>query len=145
MKESNPMDKFNFLLGRWKMESNIPKSKFSDAYSGNGTGEFKRILNNKYVTFDYSFDYSKGKGSAHALFVWDNKSNIYRYWWFENSGEHNEATCDFIDENTLCLNWHNSLFVQSFKKINSNNILLEMRYPADKNDYVTVLTVIFRK
>ena len=145
VEELNPMDKFNFLLGRWKMESNIPKSKFSDAYTGTGEGEFKQILNNKYVTFDYSVDYSKSEGSAHAVFVWDNKSKIYRYWWFEDSGEFNNATCDFIDDNTLCLNWHNSIFVQTFSNTNKGNILLEMRYPLNKTEYEIVLEVVFTK
>jgi hypothetical protein len=28
--ELNPMDKFNFLLGTWKLEYKVPKSHFSD-------------------------------------------------------------------------------------------------------------------
>ena len=145
MDESNPMDKFNFLIGSWEMESYIPKSRFSDDDSGKGSGEFKRTLNDKYVTFDYSAKYSKGEGAAHAIFVWDSKSEIYRYWWFEDSGEFNRATCEFIDENTLCLNWDNSIFVQTISKQQNGNIILEMRYPVNKNDYEPVLKVIMKK
>ena len=110
------MDKFNFLLGRWRMKSKIPKSKFSKEDTGYGEGEFKCTFNDKYVTFDYSSKYSAVDGAAHGIFSWDDKKNIYRYWWFENSGRFNEATCDFIDQNTLCLNWQNSLLVQTFSK-----------------------------
>ena len=48
------LDKFLFLLGDWIMESQIPKSKFSNAARDSGFGSFKKILNNKYVLFEYS-------------------------------------------------------------------------------------------
>lgn len=144
-KELNPMDKFNFLLGTWDMEYKVPKSQFSNEDSGNGKGEFKRILNDKYVTFDYSAKFSTSTGGAHGIFAWDEKNKIYRYWWFENSGEFSQATCNFLDENTLCFNWHNSLLVQTFTHTEDGKILLEMRYPSNKNDYEIILEVIFTK
>jgi hypothetical protein len=144
-KETNPMEKFDFLLGAWELKYDVPKSQFSDKLTGEGRGEFKRILNDRYVTFDYEARFSKGEASAHAVFVWDKKDNNYKYWWFEDSGEFNQATCDFIDKNTLCLNWHNSLFVQSFHKSKNGDVILEMRYPKDRNDYKIVLKVIFMK
>ncbi|MGD8780175.1 MAG: hypothetical protein PVH88_14570 [Ignavibacteria bacterium] len=143
--ELNPMDKFNFLLGVWKLDYIIPKSQFSEQDSGVGEGEFKRILNNKYVTFDYSAKLSKMEDGAHAIFVWDSKSEIYRYWWFEDSGAFMEATCNFINENLLCLNWHNSLLVQTFEKIENGNIILQMKHPTAKKNYETILEVIFSK
>ncbi|MCJ7552266.1 MAG: hypothetical protein MUO34_00150 [Ignavibacteriaceae bacterium] len=143
--ELNPMDKFNFLLGTWKLHYKVPKSHFSDVDIGEGEGEFKRILNNQYVTFDYSAKLSNSEGAAYAIFAWDEKSQIYRYWWFEDSGEFMKATCNFINENTLCLNWHNSLLVQTFSRIENGNILLEMRYPSNKNDYEIILEVVFTK
>lgn len=144
-KELNPMDKFNFLLGTWKLEYKVPKSQFSDEDTGVGEGEFKRILNDKYVTFDYKAKLSAGEGAAHGIFAWDEKSKIYRYWWFEDSGEFNKATCNFINEHTLCLNWDNSILVQTFNKIENEKVLLEMRYPANKNDYKIVLEVVLTK
>lgn len=144
-KELDPMDKFGFLLGQWQMKSEIPKSQFSDYDTGEGRGEFKRILNQRYVTFDYMTNYSNSQGAAHAIFVWDNKNKNYKYWWYEDSGEFSQATCDFIDENTLCLNWHNSLFVQTFQLMENGKIKLEMRYPKDKDDYEVVLKVLFTK
>ena len=143
--ELNPMDKFNFLLGNWKMESYVPKSQFSEEDKGQGEGEFKRILNNRYVTFDYKAQYSKGKGAAHAIFAWDDKSKIYRYWWFEDSGAFMKATCNFIDENILCLNWHNSLLVQTFHKMENDKILLHMKNPSLRDEYELILEVIFTK
>jgi hypothetical protein len=144
-KEINPMDKFDFLIGKWKLKYNVPKSFLSDEDTGEGTGEFKRILNNKYVSFDYSAKLSKGEGSAHAIFAWDDKSKLYKFWWFEDSGNYSSATCNFIDDDTLCLNWHDSLLVQSFKKENSNKIILRMKYPANENKYDLVLEVTFTK
>jgi len=143
--EINPMDKFNFLLGAWKLEYQVPKSLFSEYDSGEGEGEFKGILNNQYVTFDYYAKLSRGEGAAHAIFVWDKRSNIYRYWWYEDSGEFMEATCNFLNETTLCLNWHNSLLVQTFQLIENEKMILQMRYPSNQNDYEVVLEVVFTK
>lgn len=141
----NPMDKFDFLIGEWNLEYKVPKSQFSDEDHGSGEGEFKRILNDKYVTFDYHWKYAAGEGSAHGIFAWDDKSKIYRYWWFEDSGVFMEATCDFLDDNTLCLNWHDSILVQTFTRIKDEKVVLEMRYPKDKTGYKIVLEVIFTK
>ena len=144
-KESNPMDKFNFLLGAWKLKYKVPKSRFSNDDAGVGEGEFKRVLNDRYVTFDYHAKLSASEGAAHTIFAWDEKNKIYRYWWFEDSGEFMKATCNFINENTLCLNWHNSLLVQTFKQTENGKILLQMRYPSNKKDYATILEVVFTK
>ena len=144
-KEINPMNKFDFLIGKWKLKYSVPKSFLSEEDKGKGNGEFKRILNNNYVSFDYSAKLSKGEGSAHGIFAWDDKSKLYKYWWFEDSGNYSSATCNFIDDNTLCLNWQDSLFVQTFKKENSDRIILRMKYPADENKYDLVLEVTFTK
>ena len=143
--ELNPMNKFNFLLGKWNLKYNVPKSQFSEEDKGDGKGEIKRILNNQYVSFDYRAKLSNTQNSAHGIFAWDEKNKIYRYWWFEDSGAFMEATCNFIDENTLCLNWHNSLLVQSFQKTEDDLILLHMKHPASANKFEIILEVIFTK
>lgn len=139
------MGKFDFLLGVWEMKFRVPKSHFSDKDEGNGEGKFKRFLNDKYVTFDYSAEFSASQASAHGVFSWDVKSKIYRYWWFEDSGSFTEATCNFIDDKTLSFNWHNSLLVQTFNLLDDGRILLEMRYPVSKDDYQIVLEVTFTR
>jgi len=65
--ESNPMNKFEFLLGDWKLESRIPKSIFSEEGSDTGVGSFKRDLNDKYLVFEYS---NKSGGAAKGIFAW---------------------------------------------------------------------------
>jgi hypothetical protein len=145
IEESHPIDRFNFLLGKWNLEYRVPKSQFSEADSGEGEGEFKRVLNDRYVTFDYHAKLTSGESSAHAIFAWDEKRKIYRYWWFEDSGAFMKATCNFIDENTLYLNWHDSILVQTFSRKENGNVVLEMRYPKNKTEYELVLEVIFTK
>ena len=83
-KQSNMMEKFDFLLGNWNLEYKIPKSEFSEAATGTGTGTFKRALDDKYVYFDYSSSLTSGEkagkeGGAHGIFAWDKKGNIYKY------------------------------------------------------------------
>lgn len=144
-KEVNQMNKFNFLLGDWNMKYIVPKSQFSGEDSGKGKGVFKRIYNNHYISFDYSAKLSSGKTAAHGIFAWDEKSNFYRYWWFEHSGAFMEATCNFLNDTTLCLNWHNSLLVQTFTLGKNGQVTLQMKNPSLQNEYDIILEVIFTK
>ena len=143
--DENVMEKFEFLLGDWDMEYNIPKSSMSEADTGTGSGTFRRFLDDKYVTFDYSCSLTTGQGQAHGIFVWDKKTELYRYWWFENSGNFDEATCNFLSDNALFMNWHGSLFVQSFRAVDPNKVILRMEHPTSKGEYELVMEVIFTR
>jgi len=139
------MKKFNFLLGNWEMEYNIPKSSFSEATTGTGQGIFKRALDDKYVFFDYSTLIDGNRGQAHGIFAWDEKSKIYRYWWFESSGNFSTATCNFINDETLFMNWHDTLLIQTFKKVSSDKVILRMENPNSEGEYELILEVIFTR
>ena len=139
------MGKFEFLLGDWGMEYRIPKSSMSQADTGTGSGTFKRFLDDKYVTFDYSCSSTTGQGQAHAIFVWDQKAKLYRFWWFENSGNFAQATCNFLSDKALFLNWHDSLLVQSFRAVEPDKIILRMEQPTSEGVYELVMEVIFTR
>jgi hypothetical protein len=139
------MKKFDFLLGNWKLEYRIPKSTFSEEASGKGTGVFKKILNDRYVTFDYSAELTNGSAAAHGIFARDEKAKIYRFWWFEDSGAFMSATCNFVNNNTLFMNWHDTLLTQTFTKENPNKIILRMEHPIAQGKFELVLEVIFSK
>jgi hypothetical protein len=141
----NAMEKFEFLLGDWNLEYRIPKSSMSQADTGTGSGTFRRFLDDKYVTFDYSCSLTTGKGQAHAIFAWDDKAKLYRFWWFESSGNFDEATCNFIGDNALFMNWHGSLFVQSFRAVDPDKIILRMEHPTSEGEYELVMEVIFTR
>jgi hypothetical protein len=136
------MNKFDFLLGSWNLEYRIPKSIFSEAGSDAGEGEFQKIMDGKYVTFEYS---TKSGSEAKGIFAWDKKAEIYRYWWFENSGNFLSATCNFLDDDTLAMNWHDSLLVQTFKKEGPDKIILKMLYPSIEGGHELVMEVIFQR
>ncbi|MFZ2055605.1 MAG: hypothetical protein WAU81_15555 [Candidatus Aminicenantales bacterium] len=140
------MEKFDFLLGTWKMEYRVPESEFSAAMTGSGTGTFSRALDDKYVYFDYSASFSTGdKAEAHGIFAWDEKLKIHRYWWFENSGSFMMATCRFIDEGVLSMNWHETLLSQTFTKTGSDRVVLRMAHPDSAGKPMTVMEVVFTK
>ncbi len=136
------LDKFGFLLGDWNLESMIPKSKFSESGTDTGVGSFKKILNDKYVLFEYS---AKSGGAAKGIFAWDDNLKMFRYWWFENSGNFSQATCSFINKETLAMNWHDSLLVQTFVKETSNRVVLKMQHPDNHGGYELVLEVILTR
>jgi hypothetical protein len=139
---ANPMDKFEFLLGDWHLEYRIPESKFSEAGSDTGMGSFKRTLNDKYVMFEYATD---SGGEAKGIFAWDDKNKIYRYWWFENSGNYSTATCNFITDEVIAMNWHDSILVQTFVKDGPDRVILKMEYPSAKGGHEPVLEVVFTR
>ena len=149
-KQSNVMDKFDFLLGNWKLESRVPKSAFSEAATGTGTGTFKRAQDDKYVYFDYEGSFTTGKkaekeGGAHGIFAWDEKWKVYRYWWFECSGNFMEATCNFVNNETLFMNWHDTLLIQTFTKVDENKVILRMEHPIDQEKFELILEVILTR
>ena len=149
-KQSNMMEKFDFLLGNWNLESNVPKSAFSEAATGTGTGTFKRALDDKYVYFDYSGSLTSGEkageeGGAHGIFAWDEKGKVYKYWWFECSGNFMEATCNFVDNETLFMNWHDTLIIQTFTKVDANKVILRMEHPVAQGKFELILEVIFTR
>ncbi|MFC2126676.1 hypothetical protein ACFLU5_17960 [Bacteroidota bacterium] len=136
------MNKFEFLLGSWNLAYRIPKSIFSEAGSDTGIGLFKRALNDKYVIFEYS---TESGGEAKGIFAWDNKIKVYRYWWFENSGNYSAATCNFITDEVIAMNWHDSILVQTFIKDEPDKVILKMEYPSVKGGHELVLEVLFTR
>jgi len=141
----NMMEKFDFLLGNWNLEYKVPKSAFSKAGTGAGTGTIKRALDDKYVYFDYSASLTTEKGEAHAIFAWDEKVKVYKFWWFESSGNFMEATCNFVNDETLFLNWHDTLLIQTFRKAGPNEVILRMEHPTSEGKYELILEVIFTR
>ena len=142
------MEKFEFLLGTWNLDYRIPKSSFSQADTGSGTGTFKRTLDDKYVQFDYECTLSSApeqKGKAHAIFAWDEKEQIYRFWWFENSGAYRQATCKFLDNDTLFLNWHDTNLIQTFTKTGPEQVTLRMEQSIATDKSELIMEVIFTK
>jgi len=80
-KKSDMMKKSDFFLGNWKLDYQVLQSAFSEVVTGRGKGTIKRALDDRYVYFDYSASFSNGKeGKAHAVFAWDEKTKVYRYW-----------------------------------------------------------------
>ena len=136
------MKKFDFLLGDWILEYRIPKSSFHEAGSDSGIGSFKKALNGKYVFFEYS---TKTGSEANGIFAWDDKVKVFRYWWFENSGNFLTATCNFINDDTLAMNWHDTLLVQTFTRDSKDRIILRMQSPDAQGGYEVVLEVIFTR
>ena len=143
--QDKPMEKFEFLLGDWNLEYRIPKSAQSEAATGTGSGTFKRCLDDNYVLFDYSCSLTTGKGQAHAIFAWDEKAKFYRFWWFESSGNFSQANCNFLDDKALFMNWHDSLYVQSFRAVDPNRVVLKMEHPTSEGEYELVMEVIFTR
>ncbi len=136
------MEKFDFLIGNWNLKYDIPKSSYGDASKGTGNGSFKRALSNKYVYFDYSASIENNIFKARAIFAFDKKLNLYRLWWFENSGNFSNASGKFINDDTLYLIWHDSLLIQTFNKINPDKIVLRMENPdsGGKNELIMEVT-----
>ncbi|MBU1679511.1 MAG: hypothetical protein KKD86_11785, partial [Bacteroidetes bacterium] len=124
------------------LEYRIPKTEFSDSGSDNGIGTFRKILSDTYVLFEYS---TKSGGAAKGIFAWDEKIKAFRYWWFENSGNFSTATCNFINDSTLAMNWHDTLLVQTFVRDSQDRVILKMQHPDDKLGYKLILEVILTK
>jgi hypothetical protein len=138
----NGVDGLDFLLGEWQLDYHIPKSRLAGPGSDRGAGTFRRVLGDKYVVFDYATD---GGGAAHGIFAWDSKSSVLRYWWFENSGSFQTASCEFLDQETLAVNWHDTVLVQTFTRVSQDRVVLRMRSPTANGAYELVLEVVLTR
>jgi hypothetical protein len=139
------MKKFDFLIGEWSLEYRVPKSAFSEAATGTGSGTFARALDGKFVFFDYSAVVNGQNGSAHGVFGWDEKIKAYRYWWFENSGSFMTAACNFINDKTLYMNWHDTLLVQTFEETGAGKVTLRMGNPDSRGKFELILEVLMTR
>lgn len=144
-KQKEPIERLGFFIGDWALEYKVPKSRFSEAATGMGSGTFRRALNDKYVYFDYSCSLTTGDGEAHGIFAWDQKAKVYRYWWFEDSGDFSEAAGGFIDDETLFIKWHDTSLIQTFKRVDGDRIFLKMKDKATRGAYELILEVVFTR
>ena len=138
------IEKLDFLLGNWQLEYRVPKSSFSKADTGTGSGVFQRALNDRYVTFDYECSLSGGDGAAHGIFARDEKLNNLRYWWFEDSGHFQEAACQILEDGTLFMHWQQTMLKQTFRK-EGEQVVLKMYTPLSETEDELILEVIFTK
>lgn len=139
------MEKLGFLLGDWDLHYHIPKSVLSEAKTGGGFGRFQRALEGKAVFFDYTSLIDGETGQAHGVFVKDEKTGIYRYWWFESSGAFMQASCQFSDDDTLNMNWHDSTLTQFFKRLGPDRVQLQMSLQNSDGGVDSVLEVLLTR
>jgi hypothetical protein len=145
-KEPDMMDKFDFLLGDWDLEYRVPKSSFGEADTGTGEAKMQRTLGGRFVQFDYRATLKRtGTGSARGIFAWDRAAKIYRYWWFEESGNFLAASCDFVADGVLRMNWHDTLLVQTFAKQGPGRVLLRMARPVAGGGHEVIMDVRLTK
>jgi hypothetical protein len=144
-KISTPMDKFRFLLGTWQMDYKILKSPNILEDIGRGEGIFRSIMDDRYVTFDYHVSLKTNEAAAHAIFAYDEDRNIYRYWWFEDSGKFMRAMGDFINKNKLVLIWEENRLVQTFHRQKNGNVILSMINQSETDEREIILEVLFTK
>jgi hypothetical protein len=135
------MKKFDFLIGNWRLEYTIPETSFSAAGSGEGEGIFSRVLKDNYVVFDYQAVLTTGTAQAHVIYAKDKGNDCYRCWWFEDTGNFETASCNFVDESTLLLKWVNSPLIQTFKQVEDNHVGLTMATQIDDQTAEAVLLV----
>ena len=94
---------------------------------------------------DYSCSLTTGDSEAHGVFAWGQKAKVYRYWWFEDSGSFSEAAGDFVDSETLFLKWHETSLIRTFKRVDSNRIILRMEDKGTGGKYELILEVVFTR
>ena len=95
--------------------------------------------------FDYECSLTTGNGSAHAIFAWDCLAQVYRLWWFEDSGNFEMATGQFEDEDTLVLTWQSSQLMQTFHRLDADRVLLKMENPSVDYDNELIMEVLLTR
>ena len=146
MTKSVDMSPFDFLLGDWHLNYEVPKSDYSpEAMRGDGKGCFEPILDGHFIRFEYVCSLLSGDGSAVGIFGWDAGAGCYRYWWFESSGAHETALCHFPDPDTLFMDWEGTDLIQTFYRDDADHVTLKMEQRGHENASSPVLRVFFER
>jgi len=125
-----PIRALSFMIGEWALDYTVTQ-RGKTAKTIRGTGSL-RLLFDAYLTFDYRvFDKASEAKSAeaHAIFVWDKAAGQYRYYWFESSGNFQQATATLQDADTLALDWRDINCTQIFRRVSADAMYLEMQCP----------------
>ncbi len=56
-----------------------------------------------------------------------------------------EATCNFVNNETLFMNWHDTLIIQTFNKVSANKVILRMEHPEAQGKFELIMEVIFTR
>ena len=56
-----------------------------------------------------------------------------------------EATCNFVNDDALFLNWHDTLITQTFTKVSANKVILRMEHPIAQEKHELILEVILTR
>jgi hypothetical protein len=92
-----------FLVGAWEEEITYPGR---EAGADKGRGRWlARPDMGRYLMFRYEGSGPEGDYRAMGILTRDAATQKYRMWWFDDSGNAGEYTGDFVDENTLVLEY----------------------------------------
>ena len=128
---TTPMRALSFMIGEWELDYTVTQNGHT-TQTIRGTGSLRYLFNATYLTFDYQvFEKATGNmiAKAHGIFTWDKKSEHYRYFWFESSGNFRQATGVLQDTHTLALEWREINCTQIFRSLGADAMCLEMRCP----------------
>ena len=135
-----------FLLGEWKLNYRFPASDLSPAEgTGTGQGTFKKMLDDRFLRFEYTCSTTLGAGAAVGIFAWDAQASYFRYFWFENSGAFATARCRMEDRDTLFMEWEHERLVQTFHRDDTDRITLLMDQVKADGSRHNVLEVRFSR
>jgi hypothetical protein len=119
------------MIGEWALDYTVIQRGHTTK-TIRGIGSLRYLFNAAYLIFDYQV-LQKATGEmiaeAHAILAWDKKSEQYRYYWFESSGNFHQATGILRDAQTLALEWQDINCTQIFRGVSADAMYLEMQCP----------------
>lgn len=125
------MQALSFMIGEWVLDYTVTQYGHT-TQTIRGTGSLRFLFNATYLTFDYQMIEKASAAmiaEAHAIFAWDMKAGLYRYYWFESSGSFHQATGALQDAHTLAFEWQGIKCTQIFRSVRADAMYLEMRCP----------------
>jgi len=128
------MRALKFMVGDWALEYTVTQHGHT-TQTIRGTGSLRFLFDAAYLTFDYRMiekATEKTIAEAHAIVAWDRQAGLYRYYWFESSGNFHQATGVLQDAQTLALEWQEINCTQIFRSVSADAMYLEMRCPAQE-------------
>ena len=80
------LDRLNAFLGSWHGESQMKITGVDEPMANTGESNVSWDVDNRYLVERFSYQMGEDTMQGMSLWTWDDKSGVYRNWWFDNYG-----------------------------------------------------------
>lgn len=131
-KPSNELEKLETFIGEWISEDiHYPMPWMSEGGKGKSRNIFRKALDGYCFLADFSSETPFGTIKGHGIWFFDSKQSKFKVQWYDNFANHLEGEGNFLDVNTLVIQYRYCMGGQDILERHTSKIV-----DADNYDYI---------